>query len=86
MKPYDVIKYPFISEKVSARIETDNTLVFVVDKRATKPMIKRAIEELYKMKVEYVRTAITSDGIKKAYVKFSKDTPALDLATRLGVL
>lgn len=85
-KKYDIILYPFSTEKTSARIDIENILVFVVDKKATKTQIKKAVEDMYNMKVKKVRTMITPDGIKKAYVKFSEETPAIDLATKLGIL
>lgn len=85
-KKYDIILYPFSTEKTSASIDIENMLVFVVDKKATKTQIKKAVEDMYNMKVKKVRTMITPEGIKKAYVKFSEETPAIDLATRLGIL
>lgn len=86
MAKSDIIMHPFVSEKTSAKVELENTLVFVVRKHATKTTIKQAIEKIYNMKVVGVNTTIGPDGNKRAYVKFSDDTPAIDLATRLGVL
>ena len=80
-----IIKYPLSTEKTIRQMESDNSLVFIVDKKATKPMVKEAIEALYKVKVKEVSTTI-SKGKKKAYVKFSDETPAIDLATQLGLM
>ena len=38
------------------------------------------------VKVEKINTLIDTTGEKKAYVKFSKDTPAIDIATNLGLM
>ena len=62
-----------------------NKLIFIVDKKAKKPEIKKAIEEIFKVKVLKVNTLITK-GKKKAYVKLSPDTPAIDIATQLGLM
>ncbi len=81
-----IVKYPLSTEKTLKRLESDNSLVFVVDKKATKKEIKEEIEKLYKIKVVSVNTTIDTRNRKKAYLKFSPDTPALDLATQLGLM
>jgi len=80
------IKYPLATEKSIRLMESDNTLIFIVDKKSKKPEIKKAIEELYNVKVKRVNTTIDAKARKKAYVKFSDDTPAIDLATELGLM
>lgn len=82
----NTIKYPLSTEKTIRQMESDNTLIFIVEKSATKKEIKEAIEELYKVKVMAVRTTIDTKNRKKAYVRFSEDTPAIDLATQLGLM
>ena len=69
---YTIIKNPLSSESAIKTIEDHNTLVFVVDKRARKPAIKKACQELYSIKVQKVNTLITPKGNKKAYVVLSK--------------
>ena len=81
-----VIKSPIITEKVTSMIDTENTMVFSVDIRATKPEIKRAIEETYDLEVEKVKTMITPRGEKKAVAKLAESYNANELATRLGLL
>jgi large subunit ribosomal protein L23 len=54
--------------------------------KATKPEIRKALEELYDVDVLSVRTMITSRGDKKAVVKLAKEGSANELATRLGLL
>ena len=84
--PYAVIKYPVMTEKSMRMVEEENKLVFVVDRRAKKPTIKRAVEELFDVEVEKVWTLITSRGEKKAIVKLKPEYKATDVAVRLGIL
>jgi len=83
---YDTIKYPLTTEKAVRIMEEENKLVFIVDRRSTKPKIKKAIEDMFKVKVEKVTTLILPNGKKKAYVRLSPENPARDIATQLGLL
>lgn len=83
---YSVIKYPLTTEKSVRVMESDNKLIFIVDRAATKHDIKRAVEEMFKVKVVKVNTAIMPTGEKKAYVALAADTPAIDVATKLGLI
>lgn len=85
MDAHEVIIYPLVTEVTSRMIEKENKMVFIVNRKATKGDIKRAIEELYQVKVSKVNTVITRDGTKKAYVKLSKEYSATDLAVKLGI-
>ena len=80
------IEYPLITEKSVGLIEKENKLVFIVDKSATKHEIKKAVEELYGVKVATVNTMISLKGKKKAYVKLKPEYKASDIATKLKVL
>ena len=82
----NIIKYPLSTEKSLRLMEAENKLIFVVDIKATKKDIKQAAETLFKAKVTNVNTFITTKSEKRAYVQFSKETPALDIATNLGVM
>lgn len=75
-----------MTEVTSRMIEKENKIVFIVSLRATKKDIKRAVEELYQVKVEDVNVLVTRDGTKKAFVKLKPDYNATDLAVRLGIL
>ncbi len=55
---YDVIKRPVITEKSTGLKETQRVVVFEVAKAATKKEIKDAVEKLFKVKVEDVKTAV----------------------------
>jgi large subunit ribosomal protein L23 len=53
--PRDILKRPVITEK-SMSLLADNKYTFIVDPRANKVEIKKAVEELFKVKVEKVNT------------------------------
>lgn len=86
MKAHDIIKYPLSTEKTIRLMETENKLVFVVERKANKQEIKKAMEELFKIKVVKVNTLINGEGKKRAYIKISPKTPAIDIATQLGLM
>lgn len=73
------------TEKIVKQIEIDNSLVFVVDRAITKEQIKKEVESLFNVKVEKVRT-FTRKNKKHAYVKLNQKNPAIDVATKLGVM
>lgn len=100
---WDILKSPVVTEK-SVILKEDSTaedsgrvqgqvLTFKVDKKATKPQIKSAIEEIFNVKVAAVRT-LQYDGKvkkrgriegrkpawKKAYVTLRKGEPMVDYA------
>jgi large subunit ribosomal protein L23 len=86
MEPYEIIKYPLSTEKGVRLMEAENKLLFRVDTRAKKSDVKKAVESLFKCKIEQVNILINPKGEKRAYVKFSKETPAIDIATDLGLI
>jgi large subunit ribosomal protein L23 len=86
MDPYDVIRYPVMTEVASRILEAENKLVFVVNTMATKADVKKAVEQLYEVKVSKVNIVVTSKGEKKAFVKLHPDYKAVDVAIKLGVL
>jgi len=83
---FSIIKYPLSTEKSIRLMESENKMIFVVDNKATKPEIKKAIEEMLKTKVVSVNTLISPKGKKKAFVKFAPDVLAMDIATNLGMM
>lgn len=74
------------SESAIKITEDFNTLVFIVSKKATKPQIKKACEDLYSIKVRKVNTMITCRGEKKAYVMLKKEFDALEVANKIGIM
>lgn len=81
-----IIKYALATEKSIRLMESENKLGFVVDRKASKPEIKEAIEKQFDVKIKSVKTLTTSKGLKKAYVEFSQETPAINVATKLGLM
>ena len=100
---WNILKSPIVTEK-SVILKEDSTeenddrkqgqvLTFRVDRRASKPEIKSAVEEIFNVKVASVRT-IQYDGKtkrrgriegrkaawKKAYVTLRKGEPMVDYA------
>ena len=67
-------------------IEDNNCLIFLVDRKSTKPLIKQAIKDLYNVDVKKVNTLIRPDGQKKAFVTLGADSDALDVANRIGII
>ena len=78
--------YPVSSEKSINLISKENTIVFVVDKSATKPDVKKAVETEFQVKVVAVRINNTFQGKKRALVKLAKENLAIDLASKLKIL
>ncbi|HEV8384718.1 MAG TPA: 50S ribosomal protein L23 [Candidatus Acidoferrales bacterium] len=54
---FQIIRRPLITEKGLAAKETQHTVVFEVASAATKTQIKEAVQTLFKVKVDTVRTA-----------------------------
>ena len=73
------------TEKIVRQIEIDNILVFIVDRSIKKPEIKKEVEYLFDVKVEKIRT-YTNKNKKTAYVKLKPEYPAVDVATKLGLM
>ncbi|MCP3682965.1 MAG: 50S ribosomal protein L23 [bacterium] len=86
MDTYRIIKHPLSTEKSIRIMESDNKLLFVVDEKAHKKDIKEAVEKMFKAKVLKVNTFTTPEGEKRAYIKFGAETPAIDIATQLGLM
>ena len=93
-KFYDLLRRPIITEKATNASES-GAVVFEVSMRASKPEIKKAVEELFKVKVKGVNTVITKGktkrfkgkigkrkDIKKAYVML-EDGNTIDVSTGL---
>jgi len=73
------------TEKIVRQIEVDNVLVFVVDRAVGKAEVRAEVEDLFGVKVAKVRTH-TLKNKKLAYVKLKLEYPAVDVATKLGMM
>lgn len=85
MKLHDVIKRPLITEKGTTKKESERTLCFEVAAEANKVEVRAAVEKLFSIKVEAVRTSNFEGKLrrrgkfsgyrsdwKKAYVKLKE--------------
>lgn len=86
MDPYEIIRYPVMTEAASLMVEKENKLVFIVNLKSSRADVKNAVEKLYEVKVERVNILITPQGEKKAFVKLHPDFKAADVAIKLGIL
>lgn len=84
--PYDTLKFVLMTEKSVRMIESQNKLVFVVDRKSGKKEIRNAAEGAFNTKVMSVKTMIDQSGRKKAFVKFEKPGEAGEIAIRLGII
>jgi large subunit ribosomal protein L23 len=76
---------PIVTEKAVMIIETQNMLEFETEKEKTKTEIKKEIEDMFKVKVAKLRTLVQGNK-KYVYVKLKKEFPAIDVATKLGLI
>ncbi|HAD97809.1 MAG TPA: 50S ribosomal protein L23 [Cryomorphaceae bacterium] len=60
---------PVITEKATTDSEDNNRFAFVVDKKANKIEIKNAIEELYGVHIDNIRTMVVPGKRKMRYTK-----------------
>ncbi len=81
-----IIKYPLATEKAIQLLNRENKLVFIADRKANKQKIKQELESMLNAKVVSMNVLIDTKGNKKVFVRFSEETPAIDLATKLGLM
>jgi len=86
MDPAEVICYPLMTESASLMVEKDNKLIFIINLKAGKSDVKRAVEQLYEVKVSKVSILVTPQGEKKAFVRLDPEYKASDVAIKLGIL
>jgi large subunit ribosomal protein L23 len=93
MNLYEVIRRPLVTEKGVMKKDTERTLCFEVNSDANKTQVKAAVEKLFKVKVDEVRTATFEGKLrrrgrfsgyrsdwKKAYVKLKAGEKVPDFA------
>ncbi len=93
MNVYEVIRRPLVTEKGVTAKDEYRTLVFEVSGEATKTQVKSAVEKMFKVKVEEVRTSNFEGKMrrrgrfvgyrpdwKKAYVKLKAGQKVPDFA------
>jgi large subunit ribosomal protein L23 len=93
---YQIIRRPIITEKGLGVKELQHTVVFEVAAGASKTEIKEAVQQIFKVKVDDVRTANFHGKMrrrgqsvgyrrdwKKAYVRLAKDEKMIEYAENL---
>ena len=65
MNVYDVIKRPLVTEKGVTKKDDERTLCFEVAPGANKTEIKNAVEKVFKVKVDDVRTSTTAGKLRR---------------------
>jgi large subunit ribosomal protein L23 len=93
MKTQDIIQRPLVTEKGVTKKDNERTLCFAVSLDANKTQVKSAVERLFKVKVQEVRTANFEGKLrrrgrfagyrsdwKKAYVKLKAGEKVPDFA------
>ncbi len=81
-----IVSHPLSTEKSIRMMESENKLIFVVERKASKQEIKSELEKIFSAKILKIRTLIDKNGKKRAYITFSSETPALDIATKMGMM
>jgi large subunit ribosomal protein L23 len=65
MNPYQIIKGPLITEKGTIQKEANNQLTFEVDRKANRVEIRHAVEKVFNVRVEKVRTMQIKGKVKR---------------------
>ncbi|CAL6006175.1 Ribosomal_protein L23 [Hexamita inflata] len=76
----NILRFPVRSEAINNLLETQNTVVFIVRRAASKTEIAAAFNAIFQIKPVKVNTLITPLGDKKAFIKLPKDVRAEDVA------
>lgn len=63
-----------------------NTLTFIVHPRANKVQIKRAFDDIYKVKPLSINTLVRPDGKKKAFIRLRPENDAVGVASKMGMI
>src|SRR5262245_46792879 len=69
MKLSEVLIKPILSEKINKQTEKQNRYGFVVNRKANKLEIKKAVKEFYGVQVKDVNTAVMPGKAKSRYTK-----------------
>ena len=79
-----IILHAYVTEKSMDEMERQNKLEFVVDRRANRADIRKAVEATYQCKVQKITVKIVRAG-KIATVRLTKEFSAEDIGGRAGV-
>ena len=76
---------PITTEKAIRMLELENKITFLVDRGSNKIEIRKEMEKSFNVKVEGVTTMIKNNK-KTAIIKLKEGSPAIDVATKLGLI
>ncbi len=79
-----ILLHAYVTEKAMDEMERQNKLEFLVDRRATRQEVRRAVESIYQCKVDKITIKIVRVG-KVATVRLAKEHSAEDIGGRAGV-
>lgn len=83
MNAVHVIKRPIVTEKATFAMNEQGRYTFLVDRRATKDQIRRAIEQLYQVRVEHVTTQVRKGGRRRYRYGWVRLAPTKKAVVRL---
>ena len=69
MNSSEILKAALVSEKMTSQADKLNSYAFIVDKRANKLEVKKAVEDMYGVKVQAVNTMIVPGKAKSRYTR-----------------
>lgn len=69
---YSTIVRPLVTEKGTHQSQALNAYAFEVSINSSKPQIKKAVEEIYNVKVVEVRTANRKGKVRRTGMRFGK--------------
>jgi large subunit ribosomal protein L23 len=67
-----IILAPLVSEKSTYIADKNNQVVFVVSRTATKPEVRAAVEQLFKVKVTSVQMSVIKGKVKRSGKNFGR--------------
>ncbi len=67
-EPWDVIVRPVVTEKTTAQMEAENVYSFIVNRNANKIDIARAVEALWDVQVDDVRTMRYAGKMRRSFL------------------
>ncbi|MGD1917318.1 MAG: 50S ribosomal protein L23 [Phycisphaerales bacterium] len=84
MHPSTVIKKPIVTERSTATMADDNRYTFLVDRRANKTDVKRAVESLYGVSVLGVTTQVRKARERRMRYGYVQTAPTKKAIVRLA--
>jgi large subunit ribosomal protein L23Ae len=83
---FSVLAHPLNTEKANKMMTERNTLTFIVHRRANKVQIKKAFNEIHKVKPLSINTLVRPDGQKKAFIRLRPENDAVGVASKMGMI